>query len=37
MNDLLQVAVNAHGGLEQRNQLKTVMASSVADRVAKLS
>jgi hypothetical protein len=27
MNDLLQVAVNAHGGLERWNQLKTVKAS----------
>jgi hypothetical protein len=27
MNDLLQVAVNAHGGLEWWNQLKTVKAS----------
>jgi len=27
MNDLLQVAVNAHAGLERRNQLKTVKAS----------
>jgi hypothetical protein len=27
MNDLLQAAVNAHGGLERWNQLKTVKAS----------
>jgi hypothetical protein len=27
MNDLLQVAVNAHGGLERWNHLKTVKAS----------
>ena len=27
MNDLLQVAVDAHGGLERWNQLKTVKAS----------
>jgi len=27
MNDFLQVAGNAHGGLERWNQLKTVKAS----------